>query len=324
MRKGLQATMQDICGEAGMSFGAVYNLFPSKDDIIARMVAQSKEWNRFDSPPQSTSDQTVSGLFEAHLRSRLEDPERMRGSGIFFEFVSAATRDERLSELARDIMDGITDDLAGIVSEQQRRGAVDARLDPRCTAWVLMSLVHGIMVQQIVDPETKNTLALGKIGEVCFRGYHVMSGYFNNPEATAATVDDAGWLHSGDLGSMDKDGYVRITGRLKEMIIRGGENIYPAEIEAYLFTHPKIAQVAVFGVPDEKLGEEIAAWVQFHQGEKMTEEELREFCRHGLAHFKVPRLIKFVDEFPMTVTGKIQKFRMREIMDAELKSILNS
>jgi len=154
MRKGLQATMQDICGEAGMSFGAVYNLFPSKDDIIARMVAQSKEWNRFDSPPQSTSDQTVSGLFEAHLRSRLEDPERMRGSGIFFEFVSAATRDERLSELARDIMDGITDDLAGIVSEQQRRGAVDARLDPRCTAWVLMSLVHGIMVQQIVDPET--------------------------------------------------------------------------------------------------------------------------------------------------------------------------
>ncbi len=177
---------------------------------------------------------------------------------------------------------------------------------------------------KIVDPETKNTLALGKIGEVCFRGYHVMSGYFNNPEATAATVDDAGWLHSGDLGSMDKDGYVRITGRLKEMIIRGGENIYPAEIEAYLFTHPKIAQVAVFGVPDEKLGEEIAAWVQFHQGEKMTEEELREFCRHGLAHFKVPRLIKFVDEFPMTVTGKIQKFRMREIMDAELKSILNS
>lgn len=170
---------------------------------------------------------------------------------------------------------------------------------------------------KVIDPESNEILALGEIGEVCFRGYHVMSGYYNNPEATANTVDEEGWLHSGDLGSMDQDGYVKITGRLKEMIIRGGENIYPAEIEAYLFTHDKIAQVAVFGVEDEKLGEEIAVWVQLHDGMSMTEDELKEFCRDGMAHFKVPHFVKFVDEFPMTVTGKIQKFRMREMMAAK-------
>lgn len=167
---------------------------------------------------------------------------------------------------------------------------------------------------KIVDPESNKTLPLGEIGDVCFRGYHVMSGYYNNQEATAKTVDDAGWLHSGDLGSMDPDGYVKITGRLKEMIIRGGENIYPAEIEAYLFTHEKIAQVAVIGVPDEILGEGIVVWVQLHQGVTMDEDELLSFCRDGLAHFKVPHIVRFVKEFPMTVTGKIQKFRMREMM----------
>jgi fatty-acyl-CoA synthase len=167
---------------------------------------------------------------------------------------------------------------------------------------------------KIIDPGAGRTLPIGEIGELCFRGYHVMPGYYNNPDATASTVDHAHWLHSGDLGSMDEDGYVRITGRLKEMIIRGGENIYPAEIEAYLFTHPKIAQVAIFGIPDEKLGEEIVAWVQLHTGEEMNEKELRDFTREGLAHFKVPRFIRFVDEFPMTVTGKIQKFKMREQM----------
>ncbi|MBT3989598.1 MAG: AMP-binding protein [Rhodospirillaceae bacterium] len=167
---------------------------------------------------------------------------------------------------------------------------------------------------KVVDPETNETLPLGEIGDVCFRGYHVMSGYYNNSEATAKTIDQAGWLHSGDLGAMDQEGYVKITGRLKEMIIRGGENIYPAEIEAYLFSHDKIAQVAVFGLPDEKLGEEIVVWVQLHQGAIMDEDELLSFCRDGLAHFKVPHIVKFVEEFPMTVTGKIQKFRMREMM----------
>ena len=171
---------------------------------------------------------------------------------------------------------------------------------------------------KIVDPATGALVDEGEQGEVCFRGYHVMRGYFERPQATAETIDEAGWLHSGDLGVLDPDGYLRITGRLKDMIIRGGENVYPAEIEAYYFTHPKVAQVAVFGVPDARLGEEVAAWVELHEGEQAQEEELREFARVGLAHFKVPRHVRIVTEFPMTVTGKIQKFRMRELMEQEL------
>ena len=166
---------------------------------------------------------------------------------------------------------------------------------------------------KVVDVETGQTVALGEIGEICFRGYHIMQGYYGDAEATAKAIDEEGWLHSGDLGSMDSEGYVRITGRLKEMIIRGGENIYPREIEEVVFTHPKVAEVAVFGVPDDFYGEELMAWIELHAGEGATEDEIREFCRANLAHFKVPKYIWFVDEFPMTVTGKLQKFRMREI-----------
>jgi fatty-acyl-CoA synthase len=173
---------------------------------------------------------------------------------------------------------------------------------------------------KIVDATTRATVPRGEIGEICFRGYHVMRGYYKDSEKSAQAVDAAGWLYSGDLGSMDEEGYVRITGRLKEMIIRGGENIYPREIEDFLFTHPKIAEVAVFGVPDERLGEQVAAWIQLHGGEKATEEEIREFCRDRIAHFKIPRYIRFVDEMPMTVTGKLQKFRMREAMQEQLQA----
>jgi len=188
----------------------------------------------------------------------------------------------------------------------------------RRTETVGRSLPH--QEAKIVDRELGTTLPLGEIGEVCFRGYQVMRGYYGNLEATADAIDSAGWLHSGDLGTMDGDGYVRITGRLKDMIIRGGENIYPAEIEACIFTHPKVAQVAVFGMPHERLGEEIVAWVQLHRDSAMTDEELKIFCREGLAHFKVPSHIRFVDEFPMTVTGKLQKFRMREIETEDLET----
>ena len=137
--------------------------------------------------------------------------------------------------------------------------------------------------------------------------------------ATARALDENGWLHSGDLGTMDADGYVRITGRLKEMIIRGGENIYPREIEECLFSLPEVAQVAVFGVPDDFYGEEIMAWIQLHAGEAATEDEIRETCEGNIAHFKIPRYIWFVDEFPMTVTGKLQKFRMREMAVEKMK-----
>lgn len=171
---------------------------------------------------------------------------------------------------------------------------------------------------KIVDLDTGLTLPCGEVGEICFRGYHIMRGYYGDAEATAAAVDAQGWLHSGDLGSMDEDGYVQVTGRLKEMITRGGENIYPREIEDFLFSHPSIAEVAVFGVPDRLYGEEVTAWIKVHQGELLTAEEVRAFCQGHIAHFKIPRYIHFVDQFPMTVTGKVQKFRMREQAMVEL------
>ena len=171
---------------------------------------------------------------------------------------------------------------------------------------------------KVVDPATGATAPRGQQGEICFRGYHVMRGYFEMPEASAETIDPQGWLHSGDLGVIDEDGYLAITGRLKEMVIRGGENIYPAEIEAYLARHPKVAQSAVFGIPDERWGEELGCWVQLHHGETATPEELKAYIAAGMAHYKVPRHLRIVDDFPMTVTGKIQKFRIREIMEEEL------
>lgn len=172
---------------------------------------------------------------------------------------------------------------------------------------------------KIVDVESGATVPLGEIGEICFRGYHIMRGYYGQPEKTAETIDENGWLYSGDLGTMDAEGYVQITGRRKEMIIRGGENIYPREIEEFLFTHPKVAQVAVFGIPDEFYGEEVMAWIQLHAGLNATEDEIKDFCKDQIAHFKIPKHIWFVEEFPMTVTGKLQKFRMREIALEKLK-----
>ncbi len=166
---------------------------------------------------------------------------------------------------------------------------------------------------KVIDVESGATQPIGEAGEICFRGYHIMCGYYGGRSATEKAIDSNRWLHSGDLGVMDEEGYLQITGRLKDMIIRGGENIYPREIEELLFTHPKIAAVAVFGVPDDYYGEEIMAWVQLHQGQSATEQEVRDFCKERLAHFKIPRYIHFVDEFPMTVTGKLQKYRMREM-----------
>jgi len=166
---------------------------------------------------------------------------------------------------------------------------------------------------KVAHPKTGATLPVGEVGEVCFRGYHVMRGYYGDAEATRRTIDAAGWLHSGDLGAMDADGYLRITGRLKDMIDRGGEKIFPAEIEEFLFGHPKIAQVAVFGVPDARYGEEVMAWIQLRAGESASAEEIRAWCKGCIAHYKVPKYIEFVQEFPMTVTGKLQKFRMREL-----------
>jgi len=170
---------------------------------------------------------------------------------------------------------------------------------------------------KIID-EAGNTVARGQIGELCTRGYSVMLGYWNNPEGTREAIDEAGWMHTGDLATMDEHGYVCIAGRNKDMIIRGGENVYPRELEEFFFTHPAVADVQVIGIPDERYGEAIVAWVKFHPGHVANELELQTWCKGRIAHYKTPKYFKFVDEFPMTVTGKIQKFRMREMMIEEL------
>ncbi|WP_236180706.1 AMP-binding protein [Pseudomonas mosselii] len=170
---------------------------------------------------------------------------------------------------------------------------------------------------KVID-STGGTLARGEIGELCTRGYSVMLGYWNNPKATAESIDADGWMRTGDLAVMDDEGYVRIVGRSKDMIIRGGENIYPRELEEFFFTHPAVADVQVIGIPCSRYGEEIVAWVRLHPGQALGEDALRDWARARIAHFKVPRHFRFVDAFPMTVTGKVQKFRMREISIEEL------
>lgn len=166
---------------------------------------------------------------------------------------------------------------------------------------------------KVVDPETYEDLPPNTPGEVVVRGYSVMKGYYKMPEATAQAIDQDGWLHSGDLAVVDPEGYFHITGRIKDMIIRGGENIYPKELEEFLYTHPKIKDVQVIGVPDKKYGEEVCACVILKQGETATEEELKEFIREHLSRHKMPRYIWFMDTFPMTASGKIQKYKMREM-----------
>lgn len=166
---------------------------------------------------------------------------------------------------------------------------------------------------KVVDAEGR-TVVRGTPGELSVRGYSVMKGYWDEPERTAEAVDAEGWMHSGDLAEIGADGYCRIVGRVKDMVIRGGENIYPREVEEYLYRHPGIENVQVFGVPDAKYGEELCAWIKLRRGHRLDEDELRAFCREQIAHYKIPRHVVFVDEFPMTVTGKVQKFAMRAAM----------
>jgi fatty-acyl-CoA synthase len=172
--------------------------------------------------------------------------------------------------------------------------------------------VHPHVEVKVVEPETGACVERGEPGELCTRGYSVMLGYWDEPEKTAEAIDRAGWMHTGDLATMDEDGYVRIVGRSKDMIIRGGENVYPREVEEFLYTHDAIADVQVVGLPDERFGEEVAAFVIVREGADLDAEEVRAFCQGRIAHYKVPRHVIFVDEFPMTVTGKIQKFKLRD------------
>jgi fatty-acyl-CoA synthase len=192
---------------------------------------------------------------------------------------------------------------------------VDSPLDKRVST---VGAVHPHVEVKIIDADSGKICPVQEMGELCTRGYSVMLGYWKNPEATATAIDDKGWMHTGDIAVMDAEGYVNIVGRIKDMIVRGGENVYPREIEEFLMTHTAVEAVQVTGVPDPKFGEEIIAWISIKAGSELSEEAVKEFCRGQIAHFKVPRYIRFGEDFPMTVTGKVQKFKMREISIEEL------
>ncbi len=178
--------------------------------------------------------------------------------------------------------------------------------------------VHPHLEVKVIDPETGVVQPRGSHGELCTRGYSVMLGYWDDPERTAEAIDNGRWMHTGDLAVMDDAGYLNIVGRIKDMVIRGGENVYPREVEEFLYTHPSIEDVQVVGVPDVKYGEELCAWVTLRPGCELTAEQVREFCAGKIAHYKIPRYVRVTDQFPMTVTGKVQKFKMRETSIAEL------
>jgi fatty-acyl-CoA synthase len=226
----------------------------------------------------------------------------MAGSPCPVKVMKQVQAQMRMGEVA--IAYGMTE--TSPVSTQTRIGA------PLAKQVGTVGQVHPHVQIKIVDPQTGQVVPVGERGELCTRGYSVMLGYWDNDEATRTSIDAARWMHTGDLATMDDEGYLNIVGRIKDMIIRGGENVYPREIEEFLYSHPKIEDVQVIGVPDEKYGEEIMAWVKLREGQAATPEEIRDYCRGKIAHYKIPRYVHFVDAFPMTVTGKVQKFLMRE------------
>jgi fatty-acyl-CoA synthase len=231
----------------------------------------------------------------------------MAGSPCPVEVMKRVIDDMHMSEVT--ICYGMTE--TSPVSTQTAAG------DPIEKRVSTVGRVHPHVEVQVVDEDDK-IVERGQTGELCTRGYSVMTGYWDDPERTAEAIDADGWMHTGDQATMDGEGYLNIVGRIKDMVIRGGENIYPREVEEFLYTHPDVADVQVIGVPDARYGEELMAWVKLREGAALTEEELRAYCREQIAHFKVPRYVRFTDDFPMTVTGKVQKFRLREAAIEEL------
>ena len=226
----------------------------------------------------------------------------MAGSPCPVEVMKRVVNEMHMPEIT--ICYGMTE--TSPVSTQTRRDdAVERRVSTVGTVMPHLEI-------KVIDPDTNHPVPRGMAGELCTRGYAVMSGYWNEPELTAQVLDN-GWMHSGDLATMDEEGYLNIVGRIKDMVIRGGENIYPREIEEFLYSHPDIADVQVIGVPDERYGEELMAWVCMRPGAApLTPQAIREYCTGKLAHFKIPRFVHVVDGFPMTVNGKIRKVQMRE------------
>jgi len=232
----------------------------------------------------------------------------MAGSPCPTEVMKRVVEQMNLSEIT--IAYGMTE-----TSPVSCQSSTDTPLAKRVST---VGLVQPHIEIKIIDPENGTVVPRGERGEFCTRGYSVMRGYWGDLEKTREAIDADGWMHTGDLATMDSEGYVNIVGRIKDMVIRGGENIYPREIEEYLYRHPKVQDVQVVGLPDKKYGEELCAWVITKPGQTLTDSEIRSFCAGQIAHYKVPRYIEFVPEFPMTVTGKIQKFKIRDAMKAQL------
>jgi len=270
---------------------------------------------------QAAAEEKATGMYGVPTMfiAMLDHPERqsldlsnlrtgiMAGSTCPIEVMKRVIDDMHLAEM--QIAYGMTE-----TSPVSTQTGPDDDLERRVTS---VGRTQPHLESKVVD-EHNRIVPRGQIGELCTRGYSVMLGYWNNPEATASAIDGARWMHTGDLAIMDDEGYIKIVGRNKDMIIRGGENVYPREIEEFLFTHPAVADVQVIGVPDKTYGEEIVAWVKLHPSHQATADDLRSFCKGRIAHFKTPKHIKFVDEFPMTISGKVQKFKMREVSVAEL------
>ena len=232
----------------------------------------------------------------------------MAGSPCPIEVMKQVQSKMHMSEV--QIAYGMTE--TSPVSTQTR---IDTPLEKQVST---VGQIHPHLEVKIIDPDTEKVLPIGIAGELCTRGYSVMLGYWNDSEKTQEAIDSARWMHTGDLATIDAEGYVNIVGRIKDMIIRGGENVYPREIEEFLYTHPAISDVQIIGIPDEKYGEEIMAWIKLKDEVTADPEEIKEFCKGKIAHFKIPRYIRFTEDFPMTVTGKIRKVEMRKISIQEM------
>jgi fatty-acyl-CoA synthase len=232
----------------------------------------------------------------------------MAGTACPIEVMKRVERDMHMREVT--IAYGMTE-----TSPASYQSTCDTPIEKRVST---IGRVHPHLEAKIINPESGAIVPIGTVGELCVRGYSLMQGYWDDPEKTAQTIDADGWIHSGDLAAMDEEGYVSITGRIKDMVIRGGENISPREIEEFLFQHPAIQDAQVIGVSDRKYGEELCVWIVPRAGASISEDDIRAFCDGQIARYKIPRYIRFVDGFPMTLSGKVQKFKMREMMEEEL------
>ena len=297
-----------VMGNLGCITHGATMIYPSDGfdpEITLQTVAEEKATALFGVPTMFIAElehPNFANYDLSHLRTGI-----MAGSNCPIEVMKKVIEQMHMKDVT--ICYGMTE--TSPVSFQTRR---NAPLEKRVST---VGTIHPHLEVKLVNPESGEVVKRGEKGELCTRGYSVMLGYWNNEQATKESIIN-GWMHTGDLAQMDEEGYVAITGRIKDLIIRGGENIYPRELEEFFYTHPAISDVQVIGIPDPKYGEEVMAWIKIHEGKTLDEEELKAFCKGKIAHYKVPRYFKFTQDFPMTVTGKIQKFKMRDVSMEEL------